>query len=261
MKDVLAPEHAAVIAELASSRLLVGLDFDGTLAPIVEDRDAAGMRPRTLALVQELAELAPCVVVSGRARADVAARLPGAKLERVIGNHGLEDGDGEPDGVDVAAWAAGVRERLERALAGVPGIDLEDKGLSLSVHYRAAEDQAAARVAALAAVAALGPEVRMVDGKAVLNVVPAEAPDKGTAILRSRRRLAAERVLFLGDDVTDEDVFALPDAPWLVGVRVGRSEHTAAGYYVDGQARVDELLERLVSARRAARADASVTAP
>lgn len=245
MKDLLAPRHAAVLERLAASRTLIGFDFDGTLAPIVADRERAAMRARTARLLAALCARYPCAVISGRARADVAARLGAAPVRWVIGNHGLE-----PSPMLPAARRAlrANRPVLRRALAGVPGIDIEDKNLSLAVHYRHAPDKRAARALIDAAIAALPVPMRVVPGKLVVNLVPAEAPHKGDALRTVRARARADAALFVGDDVTDEDVFALRD-DGLVSVRVGAARRSAAPWYIRDQRAVDALLARLIALR------------
>ncbi|HVV82170.1 MAG TPA: trehalose-phosphatase [Kofleriaceae bacterium] len=240
----LAPEVAA----RAREPLLVALDFDGTLAPIVGDRDRAEMRARTAALLAELAAACPIAIVSGRSRADVAARVRGAPVRFVVGNHGVEPG---PVAVlrRCAREAARARDLLVRALAGRPGIDVEDKGASLSIHFRHAPDKAAARRAIGRALAALPVAVRQVAGKDVVNVVPAGAPDKGDAVERLARAARARAVLYVGDDVTDEDVFARADGHRLIGVRVGRAARSRAGWYLRDQREIDQLLAALAALR------------
>jgi trehalose 6-phosphate phosphatase len=118
------------------------------------------------------------------------------------------------------------------------------------VHYRAARDPGAAgrRVHAEASVLT---QVRLVPGKRVLNLVPAEAAHKGEALRHACTRLGCDAAVFVGDDVTDEDVFALRrPPPRLLGVRVGRSVRSCAPYYVRDQDEVDELLQRLLELTR-----------
>ncbi|HSD11890.1 MAG TPA: trehalose-phosphatase, partial [Candidatus Binatia bacterium] len=90
MKDVLKPSNRRVLAEFAGSNLLLAFDFDGTLAPIVATPARARMRATTARLMNELKDLYPCVVISGRARADVLERLGNLPGLGVIGNHGIE---------------------------------------------------------------------------------------------------------------------------------------------------------------------------
>ena len=98
---------------------------------------------------------------------------------------------------------------------------IEDKGLSLAVHYRGARRKKEARALILDAAAGLG-DVRLVGGKQVLNVLPAGAPGKGQALERARARLGCDTAVYVGDDETDEDVFALDQPGRLLAIRVGR---------------------------------------
>ena len=94
MQYLLSRASRPILTRLARERTLCAFDFDGTLSPIVEHPDRASMRVRTRKLLGRLAALYPCVIVSGRARADVLGKLRGVNVARVIGNHGAEtEGD------------------------------------------------------------------------------------------------------------------------------------------------------------------------
>jgi trehalose 6-phosphate phosphatase len=123
---------------------------------------------------------------------------------------------------------------------------IEDKGLSIAVHYRRAPAEARARALVHAAARTLG-RARLVGGKRVLNVLPAEAPDKGAALERARSRLRCRRAVYVGDDETDEDVFARARPERLLTIRVGRSRRSSAAYYVRTQAEIDALLRLLLA--------------
>ena len=204
------------------------------------------MRRRTARLLRRLCLLYPCAVISGRGRADVAARLAGAPVKYVVGNHGLEEGRAPRE---LAAEIATVRVRLTTALAGTPGVDLEDKRYSLSLHYRRARNKRRARTAIHDVLAALPQSMRVVPGKQVFNVVPGRGANKGKAMLTLLSREKAIRALYVGDDVTDEDVFALLPRRGVLGVRVGRARRSAAVYFVHDQRAVDRLLETLIVLR------------
>ena len=246
MRYLLAPANREVLEQFARSRTLLAFDFDGTLAPIVRDPERAALRPSTRRLLREAARAYPCVVISGRSRADVRRRLRGIPLADVIGNHG-----GEP-------WHAGARARREVrrwlaasrrcACAAPAGVVIEDKGLSLSVHYRGARQKKRVRARILAATAEL-PDARATAGKLVVNVVPAGAPHKGQALVRERARLGCDTAVYLGDDETDEDVFALDQPGQLLTVRVGRKQGSAAAYYIRRQAEIDRVLRSLLASR------------
>ncbi|HET8538303.1 MAG TPA: trehalose-phosphatase [Anaeromyxobacter sp.] len=246
MRPILSEAGSPVLDALARERALLVFDFDGTLAPIVPRPADAAMRAETRTLLRVASLLYPCAVVSGRARADVASRLEGVPLLAVVGNHGAEAGFGPVDRSprrEVVAWA----EALRAELGDAEGIELEDKGLSLAIHYRRAPDRAAARRRVRDAVAGL-PAARVFGGRAVANVVPADAPDKGAAVAELLHRIGWRRALYAGDDVTDEDAFATDGV--AVAVRVGRTHASRAGWYLPAQREVDALLRALIEARR-----------
>lgn len=246
MKDILAPAQSSVLRQLAWSNLLLALDYDGTLAPIVEEPDRALLRPRTRDLLEQAARAYPCVVISGRAQEDVLKRVRGAGVFEVIGNHGLEPWRRtEPFAAQVQRWLPLLRAHLD----GVGGVVIENKGFSLAVHYRQAESRPRARAAILGAAAELE-AVRVIGGKCVVNLIPRGAPHKGTALEMARDHLRCDVALYVGDDETDEDVFAI-DAPGrLLGVRVGQDVTSSAGFFIQNQGAIDELLARLVTLRR-----------
>lgn len=169
-------------------------------------------------------------------------------MGHVVGNHGLEP---SANLAEFEQRVAPAREHLIRALAEVPGIDVEDKRYSLALHYRNCRSKRLARKAIFAAVAALPVPVRVVPGKLVLNVMPAGAPTKGDALMELRAAEDADTALYVGDDVTDEDVFELDQPGRLVGVRVGESRSSAASYFLRDQLEMDELLSALLTLREA----------
>ncbi|MGE5786273.1 MAG: trehalose-phosphatase [Myxococcales bacterium] len=232
--------------EFARTRSVAVFDFDGTLAPIVADRELAHMRPRTRALLARVCDLYPCAVVSGRSLADTIKHLDGLPISMVFGSHGLEPG---PHLKQYQRMMVEVRIELERHLGGVPWCDVEDKRYSLAVHYRAAPNRAEAHRAVLQAAGKLTAPVRLVEGKCVVNIVPRDAPHKGEAVLSIQRHYAAERVMFVGDDVTDEHAFRYALAHQWLGVRIGKSDHSAAQYYLRRQREIDLLLARLIRLR------------
>lgn len=246
MKHILAQANVDVLRQLAWARVLLGFDFDGTLAPIVTDRDGARLRARTGRLLTRACGLYPCAVISGRGQNDVAKRLGGAPARYIVGNHGLEPGAG------IEAFAAEVdaaRARLEAALGHLGGVEIEDKRYSLAIHYRGARRPRLAREAIHDAVRALPVAMRLVAGKMVVNVVPARAPNKGDALLLLREKAGADTALYVGDDVTDEDVFELDQPGRLLTIRVGESSTSAASYFLRTQAEIDVLLTTLIQLR------------
>jgi trehalose 6-phosphate phosphatase len=248
MKHILAAPQAQLLQQLSWSHVLLGFDFDGTLAPIVSEPDRAAPRDATLRRLGDVAQLYPCVVISGRSVADLAPRLDGVALRGLIGNHGIEPWRGSDElRRTVARW----RTELERILAPAEGVVVEDKQLSLAIQYRRSRSKKAARGAIVRALGALD-DARIIGGKQVVNVLPLGAPHKGVALERERDRLDCDTALFVGDDETDEDVFALDRPGRLLGVRVGRAPASQASYYLRDQREIDALLDRLIVLRRGA---------
>lgn len=242
MMPLFSEQSGQVLAQLAWTRVLLAFDFDGTLAPIVEERDAARMRPPTALLFAKLCELYPCAIISGRSQADVAHRLGCAAVKYVVGNHGLEPGATQEEFELAVARSA---EILRPVLSEWSGVDVEDKRYSLAIHYRKCRNKRAARMAIHDAIAALPVPMRIVPGKLVVNVLPERAPNKGRALLALRATEEADTALYVGDDATDEDVFELDQPGRLISVRVGESPSSSASYYLRDQLEMDKLLAAL----------------
>ena len=245
MTDILSSRNKSVLARYALSNLLVAFDYDGTLAPIVALPERARMRATTRRLLRRVAERYPCIVISGRSRDDLIRRLRDIPVVHISGNHGLE-----PWAEDVR-YVLQVREwvkRLTPRLASCQGVMIEDKMYSISIHYRAARDKRKALRAIDGAVQDLQ-GVRRFGGKLVVNLVPEGAPDKGVALERARRLLVCDAALYVGDDDTDEDVFAAVHPGRLLSVRVGRAEGSRAPYLLKHQGHIDGLLRQLVALR------------
>ncbi len=243
MKYILSKVSLPVVELLARERTLCAFDFDGTLAPIVDKPERAAMRTRTRTLMSRLASLYPCIVVSGRAREDVLKKLTDLPVMRVIGNHGAECSETPAGRSPIEHW----KTALKAGLSSIPGMWIEDKGLSLAVHYRLCANKAEVRRRILAHAHTL-PRTRVFGGKLVVNVVADGAPNKGDALAAERDRLRCTWVLYAGDDDNDEDAFALDGN--IVAVRVGRKLRSHAGYYLRTQAEIDMLLVTLIHLRQ-----------
>ncbi len=244
-------ELAAALTALARTpTLLVALDFDGTLAPIVQDPTTSRPLPGSAAAVRALADLPATTVVmlSGRALADLRAVSGFGPPVRLVGSHGGEFDDG---GLVLTAEQESVKAELEAALRAVvdgePGVRLERKPAGIVVHVRGVAPAVGERV--LDAVRA-GPArlsgVDVTEGKAVLEMAVVHV-SKGAAIDTLRGRLGADAVLFVGDDVTDETAFVRL-VPGDVGIKVGGGD-TAAQYRVGAPEDVTVVLEELLAAR------------
>jgi trehalose 6-phosphate phosphatase len=235
----------AALQALMRGRPLLAFDFDGTLAPIVANPDEAKLRPRTKELLVRLCRLYPAVIISGRAAADVRERVKSVGFLEVIGNHGLEPWRRSDDfAKKVRTWLPLLYKRL----AAHKGIVIEDKGFSIAVHYRKSREKRLAKDAIYAAAGALMP-LRVVGGHQVVNLLPDGAPHKGIALGAVRDRLGCDTSLYVGDDETDEDVFARDEPGRLLTVRVGQKSGTRAAFFIENQAEIDDLLWQLLLLR------------
>lgn len=241
----------AVRAIAGTRRLLVALDFDGVLAPIVEVPSEARPLPASAAAIRSLATLhdTTVVLVSGRGLADLAAVSGLGPPIQMVGSHGAEFEDG------AAVLDDGRRALLDRLgtelrelVNGEPGVALEFKPAGVAVHVRNASPAVAARVIdAVRAGPATRRGVEATPGKAVLDLAVLQM-NKGAAVDMLRERLGVDAVLFAGDDVTDETAF-LRLRPGDLGVKVGDGA-TAATHRVADPAAIAVVLEQLLAARR-----------
>lgn len=254
------PVSASLARRLQGAPLLVLLDVDGTLAPIAPTPDAAVVPDDTKRAVAALARRpgVHVALVSGRSAAD-ARRLVGVGHVWVVGNHGIEvvspSGDPmvdervEPYREPVARAATELRARA----SAVPGVLVEDKQLTLSVHYRLAERAVVPRLESVVREVARAHTLHVAHGKEVFELRPPVEIDKGTAVLALAEELGAiseqSALFFAGDDRTDEDAFRRlrERVPHAVTVRVGGvmtndGTPTAAEFVVNDTEDVRSLL-------------------
>jgi trehalose 6-phosphate phosphatase len=241
-----------------TGRLVLLLDFDGTLAPIVQRPELAAMPPATREVLDRLlaAPGVEAAIVSGRGMADARERA-GIRGIPYAGNHGMEiEGPGvhriHPEAAAARPSLESVRNRLSRELRDVEGTLVEDKGLTLSVHYRLVDRGQVPRVRdTVAAIAAASPALRVTEGKEVLEVRPRVDWDKGRAVEFLLDHLQPDvgvPVLYLGDDTTDEDAFRALRGRGGAGVLVAdlRPARTSATSYLRDPSEVAELFSALL---------------
>jgi trehalose 6-phosphate phosphatase len=222
-------------------RPLLFLDYDGTLAPIVEDPASAAPHPSIPDLLAAVAERHPTWVVTGRDLAALARLLP-AEVD-AVGLHGAEQGrlGGEirSTALDQHAEAFAM---MRVAAPRLDGVHIEEKSGAFAIHYRQAEDRDAARQA-LERWAADTPEgLEPVWGKKVVELRPVGVT-KGIVTARIARDNPDRTPVYIGDDVTDEDAFReLPKVdPSAVTVKVGAGATEARYRLPDVEAVVEYL--------------------
>lgn len=239
------PDPLQALTEIGSRRpLLVVTDFDGTLSPIVADPRLAALADGADRILLRLSQLpgVSVAVMSGRGYTDLAGRVGQLSDVLLIGSHGAEYG--RPADDRLAGRRASLVSELETLLAPYDDAFLEIKPVSASVHTRRMTDRAAAT--ALRQMTLSGPGSvagRTVKaGKEVVEIAVVEA-DKGVALRRLAHEVGAAAIVYIGDDVTDEDAFAVL-GPDDVGIKVGEGP-TRAGYRLTDSAAVLGALDQL----------------
>lgn len=257
----LSPELREAIRRIAKTEhLLVAMDFDGTIAPIVGRAGDARPLPRSAAAFAGLAVLprTTTALISGRALASLRTVASPPVDTLLIGSHGAEAWLG-PGSAGLTldegqkALLAEVRTILEDITREAPGTVLEDKPAGVVLHTRlAADDVAEDAVAAARSLLQDRKGVFLKDGKRVLETSVVNA-SKGDGVTFLRQITGATGVLFAGDDTTDEDALARLE-PGDVGVKVGL-DFTQAEFRVEAPVHIAELLEVLLQERSIAVAE------
>ncbi len=197
---------AALQAFAARRPLLIASDYDGVLAPLVDVPSEAVPEPGVADVFARLTAVPDVTValVSGRGLADLQRTSGLTGTLRWIGSHGAEF-DGPLTG-ELASRRDDLAARLEALVAATPGARLEVKPAAVAVHVRQVSDRHAAAALLEDARALVDSSLTLKPGKDVLEVAVTDA-DKGSAVRRLAAELGAAAVLYLGDDVTDEDAF------------------------------------------------------
>lgn len=232
--------------------LLCVFDFDGTLAPIVEEPQEASLPQEVLQRLSVLSEHVPLAILTGRSVADIRSRIE-FEPDYIIGNHGSEGIPGWQLKGDYyrelcQSWKTSLSQALQQEVKFGPGMWVEDKGYSLTVHYRPTQQGEQVKKRLKALFAELVPDARVIAGKNIFNLLPPNAPHKGTALEKLMEISGAHHAIYVGDDVTDEDAFELR-RPNIMTIRVEYMAGSAAEFYLphwtDIVGLLDELIKRL----------------
>lgn len=257
----LSPELLSAIREIAGTEhLLVALDFDGVMAPLVDRPEDARPLPRTAEAFASLARLprTTTALISGRALESLRLVASPPEETLLIGSHGAEAWLGSGSNpLSLDAEQVQLLARVKAVLADIaghaPGTHLEDKPAGVVLHTRQAADGVAEDAVAAARLALEDlPGVHLKTGKRVLETSVVHA-SKGEGIIFLRQATGATAVLFAGDDVTDEDALATMTAG-DVGIKVG-FDFTRAEFRVEAPIHMAEVLETLLKERRAVLAE------
>ncbi|PQE01010.1 trehalose-phosphatase [Mycobacterium sp. EPG1] len=246
--SALPPELESALAVAArTARLLVASDFDGTLAPIVNNPEDARPLPAAAEALVDLATLpaTESALISGRALATLRELSSAPSAVHLVGSHGAEFESGFSRDIDRDLLAV-ITDALRAIAADKPGVAVETKPASVALHVRNASPSDGEAALAAAWDASSAWDAHITTGKAVLEFAVVST-DKGEALDILRGEFDATAVVFFGDDVTDEKAFVrLRDSD--VGVKVGPGE-TAARYRVDSPADVATAVRFLADAR------------
>lgn len=246
-----------------ASHTLLMFDFDGTLTPITDTPEMANLHEESRRLLKNLARCSnfTVAIISGRALNDLQSRI---EIPGIIyaGNHGLEIQGPElafvhPIKEEVEPVLRMIALILKKALGAIRGAIVEDKGLTLSVHYRLVDDQEIDEVkdildSAVGIAAVLG-KVRTTSGKMVHEIRPAVPWNKGKAVKLLMKRFgkggrqSGLLPLYIGDDLTDEDAFKVIESYGGIAVYVGdENDQSVANYYLKSTGDVANIMKELL---------------
>ncbi len=249
--------HEILSRLAAASNFLVALDFDGTLSPLVPTPHEAQLLPITrgaLIMLSQHPQLA-LAFISGRALSDIKTRI-GWKGPIYAGNHGLEISG--PGFYFVKTEAEQQREALQQLsenlaieLRHIEGAEVEQKGLTTSIHHRRVAPRKRDEVRRLVTHAVAEHEgFHLKNGNMVLEIWPRVDWHKGKALAWINTQIGnrSSNVLYLGDDATDEDAFAaLPEG---ITAKVGAGQNTSAQFHLADPHEVQNFLLWLAEAAR-----------
>jgi len=250
-----------LIKVLEGKSLYLFLDYDGTLAPIVDKPENAFLPKETRELIINLANNDNCkiAIISGRAINDLKKRV-GIKNIIYAGNHGLEI-----EGPKIKFKARvhpkflsilnSIKDELAKKLSGINGAFVEDKGLTLSLHYRLVNQKHIPDVKTIfretVITHSVGDRIRVKSGKMIFEVRPPIDWDKGKVVLwlLSRQQFINKNKkvlpIYIGDDITDEDAFCAIRNKGLT-IFVGLPKESCAEYYLKSTQDVVKLLGRIL---------------
>jgi trehalose 6-phosphate synthase/phosphatase len=244
-----------IVTALQGRPVNLFFDYDGSLAPIAETPEQAKLPPENRALLMALRSSAKIGIISGRSLEDLKTMV-GIPDIIYVGNHGAEICDGAAVRISHYSEADEAKlteflNRLRVQLADIPGVFIEEKGITASVHFRKVSEKALGNLFTLFWETARDykDRFRIGTGKKVLEIKPLAAWNKGEALSLILKTLPPENCsVYLGDDTTDEDAYKVLAEK---GFSVSIGKNPKADYYLKIQPEVTLLLEHLLTILKA----------
>lgn len=251
-------QQERIWAELKNKKIYLLLDYDGTLAPIAQNPDLAVLAPKTWAVLKKLSNHPRCMlaIISGRALASIKKMV---KIPKIIysGNHGFEvDYHGVHlkllQDTNFQILLNKIHTVLGKKMKGIKGILLENKKMTLSVHYRLVSRNQRPVIKTIFREVITPYQVRrqvnVTAGKMVLEIRPPLEWGKGDLVkwlLHEGAQNGNKTVVFyFGDDRTDEEAFKVVKGKGYA-IIVGKNKRSAAEYYLKNPDEVGKVLEQI----------------
>lgn len=235
MDYLLTPKNLKVLESFSIVKTLYAFDYDGTLAAIHPEPSKAVMTEKIHELLKKLSETASVAIITGRSVSDIRKFLD-FEPQFIVGNHGIEGTHSQND----LKMMEDLTNKWKSKLTDLPpGVFLEDKKYSLSIHYRSDISPLMPTLKAL-------PGAVLVEGKSVWNIVPGMGINKGQAMDFLMNKHQFHFGFYIGDDKTDEDVFAYKNSR-LFTVKVGEDYSSLAKYFINSQIEIEYLLTSLIN--------------
>lgn len=228
--------------KLRNKNLFFVFDFDGTLSPIVSDPASASMRAQTKKLLKLLCKTSMVGIISGRSLGDLVPRL-NMKLDFVSGTHGLESPFSSPkEYSEYKIFFKGLQKTLKDIY---PELTFENKAIGFSIHYRNINESTEI-INEVLGILSTFPELKVIGGKKVLNILPNRPHDKGWVMRKLLEKYPKKYFFYVGDDTTDEDVFQIKNDR-LLSIRIEKSNATHAPLFLNNQREIDPFLWSILS--------------
>ena len=246
MRYFFSKQALSQLQAICQTNTLYAFDYDGTLAPLVPADKKAVMLEETSSLLKKLDDIGIVAIISGRSLNQLLKLLT-FKPKFLIGNHGLESQDTPASILNKAKkitskWLTTLKPQLENVF-------VENKQYTLTLHIHIKSHSKKSQLLKL--VKGLSPPPRLILGHQCLNLIPSLSNDKGTALQALMHKTQSRSAFFIGDDVTDEDVFRLnADMPHLFSLRVEKKQSSLAHFFIHDQEQINDVLRVLISSKK-----------